>query len=471
MYRNNALVSCLYFLIVLLTITGAISPSYTLTALLCIILLGLILASTSVNNSGPLYVKSLVTLLCFQNLCIGIGAHLAGNQSNTLSYLTQIPFILITLQWVAVTITRLYRRELHSPTDKLFFLLLLCIFLSLLVNRGSLQSIAVTARNLTVFYMAFSLGQYHLKTKESLFDFFKFLILISLFMIFAGEILILGGYPLHKILGVHEVYIAKGAPFPPGQLDGRFYTTLISGQHFRMGSLYFEPINLAYLLSASFIVSYYAPIYKNNLNKYLVTFILGIGLLQTVGKGGYLITALTFICIALESLYRVRNIKIQVFILTIGTLVTTLGMYLYVYFIGAAVLPHFWGITQTWENILHRPWGYGFGIGGNAAQILNKATTADEWFGSGGETALMSFAYQIGIQGVVVFILCVLSTSVTSNKRLFKWSRVFCYLPFILLGVSLMQDNTFTPQCICVFMFIQGSIKQIVQKELAESSL
>ena len=126
-------------------------------------------------------------------------------------------------------------------------------------------------------------------------------------------------------------------------------------------------------------------------------------------------------------------------------------------YIGAAIRPHIWGIQNTWENVLARPWGHGLGTGGNAAQILGGANSED-WFGSGGETALMSYAYQIGLQGVLCFILCVFSTAVQKANEF----TPFFYIPIILVGVSLMQDNTFTPQCITAFMLLQGGVNKVL---------
>ena len=83
-----------------------------------------------------------------------------------------------------------------------------------------------------------------------------------------------------------------------------------------------------------------------------------------------------------------------------------------------------------------------------------------DWLSSGGETALMSFMYQLGMQGVLVFAICLTSTHIDFKNNDFRMI-MYCYLPFILLGISLLQDNTYTPQCIVPFMLLQGGAKKI----------
>ena len=70
----------------------------------------------------------------------------------------------------------------------------------------------------------------------------------------------------------------------------------------------------------------------------------------------------------------------------------------------------------------------------------------------------MSFAYQVGIPGVLFLFLSLLAVSRTSVgiERSHRGALLLS-LPFFLFGVSLLQDNTFTPQCVVPFMLLLGA--------------
>lgn len=446
---------------------GAISS--TLTPIACVVaaLVAFMAAEISQRSPSSSVCKGILTLLCLQNAAIGLGAHMGGNSSASLGYLTQIPFICIGIIWVYYYAADRFSHKPLAKIDVLFIILLVCILLAALIGRGTIQSMAITVRNLTVFYMVYKIGFFNLNTKEELYSFVRYLILFSVLLVIIGELLLLGGYPLQRAMGIHEVYIAKGSPFPEGTLDARFYTTLVKTEYLRMGSLYFEPINLAYLFSAALIASIFVPVYKDMLTKGILSAVLLLGLIQTVGKGGYLILGCVTGCFLVEKLFRwifarFPNRKTRRNIIISVIFIVVIFFNFYVKHIGAAIMPHIWGIQDTWENVLARPWGHGLGTGGNAAQIVGDASRED-WFGSGGETALMSYAYQIGLQGVFCFVLCVLATAV----KKYNTFTPFFYIPIILLGVSLMQDNTFTPQCITAFMLMQGGVNSVLMRDSA----
>jgi hypothetical protein len=226
-----------------------------------------------------------------------------------------------------------------------------------------------------------------------------------------------------------------------------------------MGSLYYEPVSLAYFFSFALLVAFFGSWTSSWTKRVIPVAITGFGLLLTFGKGGYLIAALAVLCIfatrvlglMFRRLPRKVHVAISVLCMLLGTAVFSIWYYQN---IGAAASQHFWGIIQTWGSVTQRPWGYGLGTGGNAATILNGS---DQWLATGGETALMAFMYQLGIQGILAFIWCVNRTR-SSFAEKNNFYSLFAFLPVILLGISLLQDNTFTPQCIVPFMLFQGGV-------------
>ncbi len=326
---------------------------------------------------------------------------------------------------------------------------------------GTIQSVAISIRNLTVFYMAYEIGAECCGTSQDRKILLKHIIICGCVLCILGLLIHAGGYSLYRCMGIHEVYIAKAAPFTKGSFDGRFYTSLFSNKSYvRMGSILYEPINLAYFMANSFICAIFENQWKG-MKRGASILCIGLGLILSFGKGGYIISILGVGCYVAEEILgfvRKKVGKKAVSLLIMGNVLLAMIIFVnwYVSHIGLAVLNHIYGITKTWTNVLEHPMGFGLGTGGNAAQVLGKGI--DDWFGTGGETAYMSFMYQIGIQGMIFFTILLSGIAFDMKLRQSKLERVFFYMPFILLTVSLLQDNTFTPQCIVPFMLVQGAL-------------
>lgn len=456
-------VSMLFVIMVSMIMIGASNRLLTYCAIPAIIVLAISVCIEAKKENGVLVCKGILALLLLQNFCIGISAHLFGNTDSSIKLLTQIPFLVILVIWIFKCVAN-HNRNISFRVKVSFVLLIGCIMLSFCIGFGGFMSAAVSVRNLTVFFMAYELGAEYIEDKKNREELIKYIIIWAIVLIILGIIIKLGGYPLYRALGIHEVYVAKAAPFNEGGLDGRFYTSLFSNiSYIRMGSIMYEPINLAYFLALALICAIYSNPWVG-VKKMVSMVFIGMGLLLTFGKGGYLIVGLTVVCgVAEYFLKKITHIvgktvtAVTVIIMIIT--VTVVFIRYYVANIGLAVLNHIWGIINTWKNIINRPIGYGLGTGGNAAQVLGNVQ--GEWLATGGETALMSFMYQIGVQGIVVFIVCLSFIAFDMKNRKSTFERIFFYIPFILLGISLLQDNTFTPQCVVPFMLIQGSLCNI----------
>lgn len=450
-------------LCILLMCIGATNRYLTYVMIVSVVFVAIHMGMSYIKFPNVDCCKGIVLLLVFQNLVIGIGAHLTNNMSSNLNLLTQVPFMIIAIQWFALLFLK-RRKEPNIIKQRMLFVLLLCLVLFSLVNGiGTINSMLINIRNLTVFYMAYELGEYNITSYDDLYKFEKFLFRIGVFVLIAGVILLIGGYKLYEIIGIKEVYMAKGSPLQAEALDNRFTTSLISREFNRMGSVFYEPVNLGYFFSCLTLTSWFNDWEKNYTKKYIYFALMLLGLVLSFGKGGYLITLVVVVYVysqrVLGSLKKQLGKKLYrrlgIFLIIMATVFFCIYYYIN---IGAAVSPHFWGIMQTWQSVLNRPLGYGLGTGGNAALIFGSNIS---WYASGGETQLMSFIYQIGVQGGILFIICVLKTGLSSGYKINKGDEMFVVLPTVLLLMSLLQDNTFTPQCIVLFMMIQGSINRI----------
>lgn len=453
----------LYLLAILSIFIGAINPVFTYLSVLTAIGIGLVEGFLAIKSPSYNHCKGIILLLVFQNFALGLGAHLFGNMNSSLSLLTQIPFVIIAVEWMVLIINQkqLIAENRHH---RLFFLILLALmFISLMFGRGTFQSILVNIRNMTVFFVAYEIALFNLVTEKDFYLFEKFCFRLGVVVLALGIVLLIGGFRLYEVIGIREVYSAKGSPLIGNALDDRFTTSLINKGYDRMGSIFYEPVNLGYFFSALTISSFFTRWTKYKKKKNLFFFLMLIGLALSLGKGGYLITIAVFgyvmVLRVFNSLRKVVGKK-QLRNGIVGIVAIAVISFAIYYYknIGAAVSPHFWGIIQTWGSVMNRPYGYGLGTGGNAALIFGSST---DWYATGGETQLMSFMYQIGMQGVFAFFICVIKTRLSPKLNLSKGDEAFIVVPFVLIGMSLLQDNTFTPQCIVLFMFLQAGVKNL----------
>ena len=458
------------FKIILLSMfIGSIIWPFTYLALFISLFMAAILGFKMTKQTSSKYCKGIISLLLYQNLCIGLGAHLFGNFSSSLKIITQIPFATLFVIWAIQFIKNPKIRQ--DKSFKFFIALLICIAISFLIGRGSILAILINIRNLITFFIAYQIGKLNIENTEDLNDVVKHIIKNAVIFLVFGIILNILGYKGYQLIGIDEVYHAKGVEIT-GKLDGRFHTTLIKTQFLRMGSLMYEPVNLAYFYSLATIVAFFTTWTKDIKKKLLLTILCGVGLILTFGKGGYLLTFTAFLSYYLYKIlekYVSPKMKFNAKKTFIGSLILIAIFFIsfclfYYWNIGAAANVHFWAIEATWKSVISRPLGYGLGTGGNMATLFNN-TPIETWLSSGGETALMSFTYQLGLQGLICIIICMISMIRIKQKNQKPLQIVFNYIPFLILGVALLQDNTFTPQCIVPFMFIQGACTRLSSRE------
>ena len=433
-------------------------------ALFFAIVSGYYISTLRIRRELILY--SIILILVFQNFIIGVGAHLASNATG-LSYLTQVPLFFVVGIFLGSDLKNIeYERSMFY-----FILLLIFIAVSLLIGRGTFNAIFANLRNLVFFYIVYYISKRVMKKNFSMHYFVSKLVILGVFILVIGIILLIGGFPLYKIIGVNEVYVAKSASLDAlslTSLDDRFYSDIIGFSVNRMGSLYYEPVSLGYLLVGMYLFTALFDWTNNLVIKNLSKIVLLIGILLSFGKGSFLILLLSVCAPVLH-----RSFK-QVFSTNSDNLVFNVSVVLipiFVYFFstyynaifGGAVGNHFMAIAQTWPNILSAPLGHGMGTGGNAAKTFSSVgpITNNEWLSTGGETALLAFGYQIGLPGMIALILTFLSISKRLLRNMGKYINLrknslltIIYLPAIIVITSIFQDNTFAPQCISIYMML-----------------
>jgi len=458
----------LYVLIIFDMFAGSMNTSLTYLSLVIAGIIALVIG-IKYGNDNENTCFGVILLLCFQNLCIGLGAHLALNTDGSLKFITQIPFMTIAIIWIVTVLKEFKKTKKINIKDNIWIILyFICIAISVVINRGSLNSILINTRNMTVFYMAYIIGKKCISTKEQLDSFYKKYIKLMYFVFGVGIILLAFDYKLYEIIGMNEVYIAKGGSGVNNALDSRFYTKLFSFSVIRMGSIYYEPVNLAYFFAFGFIMSLYYN--KNNqTNRWLNIIISGTGLFLTYGKGGYMIVGLVMFFVIFDKYIKLLLNRISkkkrnfvAIVLMIVIVSTVVNVYIQKYPNNPA-MPHIKQIQSTYSSIIKKPLGHGLGTGGNMGKYFNSEEDYNE--GSGQESGLMSFLYQIGIQGVLCLFMVMKGMFNNKEDDKSKVYKMAYILPFVLLIVSLFQENTFTPQCIVIYMIFIGAMSSIYQEK------
>lgn len=427
-------------------------------SLLIVLMLAVVMCFICRKDNETSLVIFLIFQIAFQNLFIGLVAHAFGNTSTGLSYLTQAPTVLCYI----LTIYAVSKKKIDK-IDKLGIIIIVLMLCSIVmnINKGTLIGKLNYFRNYSVFYCFFTIGRYFCSRKESrkeILDFTeKYAVLLSLI----GIIFMFCPFDFFEMLGIKEVYIAKGSPIQ-GTFTGRFTTTLYKSEINRIGSIMFEPINFGYFLILPFLSLYY-KLKSKSLSNYLKIIIVAIGLVTSFAKGAYMICIFSIIINFIRKLlmkFRLNNTKSKkekikpskyIFLLAVLIVLITLFSLWYYRNVGGAANNHFYAIEQTFKNTLRKPiLGYGLGMGGN------YGAQEDGWLSTGAESGMMGLIYQLGYPFFVIFASMFLIIGIKNIKS--NENFLIAFLPVVFLVVSIFQENTFTPQCLGVTFIIAGSI-------------
>lgn len=416
------------------------------------------------NSRKDLLAISVVAVLAFQNLVVGTFGQI-GEQSRPLLYMSQMPILYIGSVYVFL----IFSQKLKIQKVTIAYLVLMLLSIVGVMKSGVLS--LEDFRNLSAFYFAFEIGRYSLDSKETFMLFVRRFIGLSWIMAIAGFVMLEIGYPLYSAMGIEYVYIAKGlGGEAANHLPGRFHSELFGMQVTRLGSLYFEPVAVAYFFAASVIAALSVK-WTSSLTMRIITLLVFVwAAVQAGGKGGLLILA-----VLLASMLMFRTLKFifsgvtrkVLFWITVGLSTAAVWIFSAFYsekYAGPAKA-HFDSINWTFESIMENPLGYGIGMGGM------RDTTGHGWLASGGESALMSFGFKLGIPGLIVLLSVFVFMAVLllnrTNKPGFRW-YIYCstFIPVAVYGVSVFQGNTVTPQaCVPLMVFAAGLIDGNTTKE------
>lgn len=392
--------------------------------------------------------KLSICLLLFQNFCIGLGAHFGGNFSDSLSTLTQIPSL-----FVIITSMFLFVNKKLNKLDIVFLFFFIYVLLFLFIGNGVLSAELVYVRNFLIFYFGFKIGYSYLNSEKLLNQYINFFIKVCIIAAIFGLMCMIIGKSIYLNIGVLEVYKAKKYTAYVDGLPGNFRTLVNSIWVNRLASFYYDPVNFSYFMGLGVIL---AAVTK----KKIIFIVLLMAEIFTFGKGGILLCLLTLVCLYSHKFFKKLNSKhakrLILFLIIFGVL--GLVFFINTFFADSfGTFMHFYGIVTAIPYVLSNPLGHGLGTAGNIVRSIS-----DNGVYEISETGLLNMAYQIGIIGVIFIIIILLEISKKALKvnrlNLNNRSIIAIYIPFLIIIVSIFQENTFTPQCIIPYMILVGGI-------------
>ena len=138
--RDNYLIALVIGLFIL-------AAMHTLLTYLCMGVFAILFVIINVRCVGTkdiFIAKLVVILLLFQNFAIGIGGHIGGNMNDSLSLLTQVPFMFVAIAYILV-LTRTF--EKLEKVDIFFFIYVILCIAFFFVGEGAIMAKLVYFRN------------------------------------------------------------------------------------------------------------------------------------------------------------------------------------------------------------------------------------------------------------------------------------------------------------------------------------
>lgn len=433
-------------LFIIMMMVAAVSSPIMYIMLLMLSLSFAYINIKKIRSNSIIIPKIALGLLVFQNLSIGVGAHLGGNFSSTLSLITQVPTVFIVISYLFII-----SRTGIKKNEIIFFVYVGVCLLFFTVGDGNLTAKITYLRNFLIFYMAFSIGKYYLNTKEKSNEFVKYFLTLSVIAAVFGIVGVSLGKSFYQATGVLEVYKAKQYTAYRDGLPGNFMTVFFGTWVNRFASLYYDPVNFSYYMALSCLVAFV-------LRKKTLFALFMVCEILTFGKGGLLILGLTIICIITQKFlrrYNAKLIRMMIIIVAVFGIIELVSIIQNRFSNDFGTYNHFYGMTTGLNAVKQNPIGHGLGTAGNLLK------TADSNRQEISETGLINMAYQIGVIGTLMFCYIFLSTAKGAFKQYRNIKEPIClmcsFLPIVLLIVSVYQENTYTPQCVVPYMLLIGS--------------
>lgn len=406
-----------------------------------------------------------VTSAVLQNLFIGLYLHLAPEAFDRLLLpLFEIKSVILIggISWLLLANLFSTERVWLRNVDARFAAFLAIVACNFAVSSAPTVSKFAYLRNFTAFILLHLLGRWSCRSERAARIFFTYLMWLGavLTLVSLADLLWPEMWAMH--LNVERIEAAKG---PISHITDFLGITLR-----RLKSGVGEPVNAGYIfagLAAAALSS----------RRYVLCAAFATQLLLTFAKGPMLIFGA---CVMVWTYVRYARWKgfvprSRALVMVAGGIVVGAAGYVFVTALRVSVFQtttwaHFVGLGFGLLNAVTHPLGRGIGTGGNYRDVAGLIGSADrpaaeDWLGSGAESAVGVVGTQLGILGLVVFVLAFAAllreswravTSARDGSVREAAAIVATGGMFGLSFTSLLQEGALSPQAAGLFYLVSG---------------
>ena len=415
-----------------------------------LVIVGIVAISSFKANANT--VKLLIILCFFQNIYILLLSRwLTGTDYIMLCLIKEI-LVYLTIFLSFFKKRRIDRTEIYA------FAALLVLVLYVLLRMDFSMSVIASFRQLSIPFLFYIFGR-SVKLKEG--DFVKVIrifITLSIFTVLFGLIQVMVGPAFFDKMGMKDYMEIKygflqmrdGYYIPTSMLSWDFvkYTGKV---YLRLASFLVDPVILSQILALAYLLVTFD--YCGELTgkrKKLYSIVLLVGVILTLGKGGILITAFSFVY-----LWGKRNGQRKI----ISYIAYIFVAIVCVFLIegageGESISLHMAGLTDNIQVMKQNPLGTGIGTQGNMAikyyEVKNVEVSGESFVG-----AVMG---QMGIIGIVIY--CVFMYGLYTKYRRMKHYNKLYNIVFIAtnsMWITSFLNNTAVSFTNCfMYMVVLG---------------
>lgn len=363
------------------------------------------------NHKYVLLALLFIFLNVFQNTIFGLSFNINPTKNDNLLLFLGVKDILIA--FIIISLILCDKDFIKCLTIKLkkheIFILIwfLVIFISFFLSSGLFMAKLSYVRNFCFGFLLYFFGKLVIKNKDALTIFLKFVvgmaILVCLFAFL--EFLFFDKFVYLDVFHLDKIYQAKhGHPSPtdvellPSGREVRYGTDIMGVPFSRIGSTFFEPVNLSYFLAFSWVILLF--LFYRNKNLLSAFLVISSGLILSFGKGGWIVAFFSFIGLVLFT----NKIIVKLRHLLLINLLYVVIIILFGYKISYSAAMHIIALGYGFKSMLTNLLGFGLGSGGNFENIFSHRDITD-YLLSGADSTFGVIMFQLGGIGILFWIL------------------------------------------------------------------
>ncbi len=441
----------------LLIISILIMP--TALAVVLSIVLTILLAILSyngiINNQKIGSLTLLFPLMCsaFQNVYLAMASPKLSPIAVQILLSLHLLYVIVVIGLFCLN-TKIKDKSIALISTCLLFILIQSTMM-LLYNGTNIVSFLSSLRNVIACMLFYLLAVFVSKKYELNYFLDKFSVIMIVVSVF-GLIEFYIGNKLWVQLGVTKLWELKGIAVNVAGVPCNWYSSeLIGGQQVRrMVATFADPVNLGSVLFVAFMVAWYQK-------RKMLCGMLAICCVLTMSKGALLGFLVFFI------FYIWFHKKFKVFV-PLATLISFVCGVLFIIYSKSSstgsVFAHIAGLKRALVAFESNPFGIGVGETGVLAALFSKLPN-----GMGvGETGLGVLMVQLGVPGIIVFLifyLYIFRQGMRISNNYGREKTLYFTLLFSFVAIMMFNEVALSPNSCASYFIIMGLMSNLEIKE------